>query len=70
MYLGLNSHNCEMNKYQRSIVDLLFNSEINKMKIIRDDESDNKTFFVKLPAGNSNKNAFFSLIMNLIFYIP
>ena len=29
-----------------------------------------KTFFVKLPAGNSNKNAFFSLIMNLIFYIP
>jgi hypothetical protein len=29
-----------------------------------------KTFFVKLPVGNSNKNAFFSLIMNLLFYIP
>ena len=29
-----------------------------------------KTFFVKLPAGNSNKNAFFSLIINLLFYIP
>ena len=29
-----------------------------------------KTFFAKLPAGNSNKNAFFSLIMNLLFYIP
>jgi hypothetical protein len=29
-----------------------------------------KTFFVKLPAGNSNKNAFFSLIMNMLFYIP
>jgi hypothetical protein len=29
-----------------------------------------KTFFVKLPVGNSNKNAFFSLLMNLLFYIP
>ena len=29
-----------------------------------------KTFFAKLPAGNSNKNAFFSLIMNMLFYIP
>jgi len=29
-----------------------------------------KTFFVKLPAGNSNKNAFFSLIMSMLFYIP
>ena len=29
-----------------------------------------KTFFVKLPAGNNNKNAFFSLLMNLLFYIP
>jgi hypothetical protein len=29
-----------------------------------------KTIFVKLPLGNSNKNAFFSLIANTIFYIP
>ena len=29
-----------------------------------------KTIFVKLPVGNSNKNAFFSLITNTIFYIP
>jgi hypothetical protein len=29
-----------------------------------------KTFFVKLPVGNSNKNAFFSLIINILFYIP
>jgi len=29
-----------------------------------------KTFFAKLPVGNSNKNAFFSLIMNMLFYIP
>lgn len=29
-----------------------------------------KTIVVRLPVGNSNKNAFFSLIMNIIFYIP
>jgi len=29
-----------------------------------------KTFFVKLPAGNTKKNAFFDMIINLIFYIP
>ena len=29
-----------------------------------------KTFVVHLPAGNSNKNSFFSLIINIIFYIP
>ena len=29
-----------------------------------------KTINVKLPAGNSNKNAFFELIMNTLFYIP
>lgn len=29
-----------------------------------------KTINVKLPVGNSNKNAFFSLISNTIFYIP
>lgn len=29
-----------------------------------------KTFFVKLPAGNTKKNAFFDIIINLIFYIP
>jgi len=29
-----------------------------------------KTLFVQLPVGNSNKNAFFSLIVNIIFYIP
>ena len=29
-----------------------------------------KTVVVRLPAGNSNKNAFFSMIMNSIFYIP
>jgi hypothetical protein len=29
-----------------------------------------KTINVKLPAGNSNKNAFFDMIINLIFYIP
>ena len=29
-----------------------------------------KTINVKLPSGNSNKNAFFSLIMNTLFYIP
>ena len=29
-----------------------------------------KTFAVHLPAGNSNKNSFFSLIINIIFYIP
>ena len=29
-----------------------------------------KTINVKMPAGNSNKNAFFSLIMNTLFYIP
>jgi hypothetical protein len=29
-----------------------------------------KTIYVKLPVGNSHKNAFFSLIMNTIFYIP
>ena len=26
-----------------------------------------KTFVVKLPAGNSNKNAFFNLLLNIIF---
>jgi len=29
-----------------------------------------KTFYAKLPAGNSNKNAFFSLMTNILFYIP
>jgi len=29
-----------------------------------------KTIFVKLPVGNANKNAFFTLIINTIFYIP
>jgi hypothetical protein len=29
-----------------------------------------KTFFIKMPVGNNNKNAFFSLIMNILFYIP
>jgi hypothetical protein len=29
-----------------------------------------KTINVQLPVGNSGKNAFFSLIINLIFYIP
>ena len=29
-----------------------------------------KTFFVNLPAGNTKKNAFFDIIINLIFYIP
>jgi hypothetical protein len=29
-----------------------------------------KTVVVRLPVGNSNKNAFFSLIMNTVFYIP
>ena len=29
-----------------------------------------KTVYVKMPAGNSKKNAFFSLIMNILFYIP
>lgn len=29
-----------------------------------------KTFFVKLPAGNTKKNAFFDIIINLVFYIP
>ena len=29
-----------------------------------------KTLFVQLPAGNSNKNGLFSLIANLVFYIP
>lgn len=29
-----------------------------------------KTIFVQLPSGNSNKNGLFSLISNLIFYIP
>jgi len=29
-----------------------------------------KTVIVKLPYGNSKKNAFFSLLMNIIFYIP
>jgi hypothetical protein len=29
-----------------------------------------KTIFVQLPSGNSNKNGFFSLLSNLIFYIP
>jgi hypothetical protein len=29
-----------------------------------------KTIFVQLPADNSKKNGFFSLIINLIFYIP
>jgi hypothetical protein len=29
-----------------------------------------KTIYVELPAGNSNKNGFFSLILNLLFYIP
>ena len=29
-----------------------------------------KTINVKLPAGNANKNAFFELIINTLFYIP
>ena len=29
-----------------------------------------KTIFVKLPQGNANKNAFFTLLYNIIFYIP
>jgi hypothetical protein len=29
-----------------------------------------KTINVQLPAGNANKNAFFSLIMSVVFYIP
>lgn len=29
-----------------------------------------KTFFIKMPVGNNNKNAFFALIMNILFYIP
>ena len=29
-----------------------------------------KTIYVKIPVGNSNKNAFFSLITSFIFYIP
>ena len=29
-----------------------------------------KTFIVKLPYGNSKKNSFFNLIINIIFYIP
>ena len=29
-----------------------------------------KTLYVKMPVGNSKKNAFFSLIMNTLFYIP
>lgn len=29
-----------------------------------------KTIFVKLPQGNENKNAFFTLLLNSIFYIP
>jgi hypothetical protein len=29
-----------------------------------------KTIFVRLPIGNEKKNSFFSLILNLIFYIP
>jgi len=29
-----------------------------------------KTFFVKLPVGNTKKNAFFNLIINTLFYIP
>jgi hypothetical protein len=29
-----------------------------------------KTIYVQLPSGNSNKNGFFSLLANLIFYIP
>jgi len=29
-----------------------------------------KTLNVNLPSGNSNKNAFFSLITNILFYIP
>ena len=29
-----------------------------------------KTIFVKLPQGNANKNAFFTLLLNTIFYIP
>jgi hypothetical protein len=29
-----------------------------------------KTIFVQLPADNSKKNGFFSLIINLLFYIP
>jgi hypothetical protein len=29
-----------------------------------------KTFYAKLPVGNNNKNAFFSLLANLLFYIP
>jgi hypothetical protein len=29
-----------------------------------------RTMIVKLPEGNSKKNAFFEMIINLIFYIP
>jgi len=29
-----------------------------------------KTFFVKLPVGNSQKNGFFNMIISFIFYIP
>jgi hypothetical protein len=29
-----------------------------------------KTLYVKMPVGNSKKNAFFTLIMNTLFYIP
>jgi hypothetical protein len=29
-----------------------------------------KTFYVKLPVGNTKKNGFFDLIINFIFYVP
>ena len=29
-----------------------------------------KTFYAKLPAGNNSKNAFFSLLINILLYIP
>lgn len=29
-----------------------------------------KTFYVNLPVGNTKKNAFFDMVINLIFYIP
>ena len=29
-----------------------------------------KTFYVKLPSGNHEKNAFFNLILNILLYIP
>ena len=29
-----------------------------------------KTFYAKLPVGNNNKNAFFSLLINILLYIP